>query len=548
MQFKKAKTAPGSFLPKGTNVTKTEFKVGKIVIAQQTASVNLTDGPVTKKKLGLKELVNKLSHFSQSVRFDSLEGLKELVTGAGGGDLVSENLSLLVTKLAPLTSDRERRVRRTASSLIQAILSQAGEAKLEPLFPVLTAHLSCSLTHIEPAIQQDGLSLIDSLVTATPSFIAANYSRILPDCLAQISARSTDGKKKTGVSTEVAENISAIQWRIDVLQRVDKILEALLAFAAKPMQGEYSRKVKNAVFAENLHCEIYQTIPDQLNISDLTMRRNEDPFLNVIDQVLPLIIDSWVEATAAEGKKQRRSFVSNEMLALLESIAGILDKIINYAQLVDGNLNLLQHFRDKYAADLNFRLLGNLPYSSSAGRCNWANIKLCNVYLSLNPLLEDQCSKVFSCLEDSPNTEPLERLKVLKNLLAESSGLDEENRAVAVDQVLELYKTLPPGSKARQHTIKLLAELAEDEERLGEWVGSLPTHLATASKAGQGKGIVEETLLLETMLKFAQMKNPHLQTSFRLSAVGLEGWSTKLEEEKQQPVKQLLSYIKYHCC
>ena len=127
VQFKKAKTAPGSFLPKGTNVTKTELKVGKIVIAQQTASVNLADGPVTKKKLGLKELVNKLSHFSQSVRFDSLEGLKELVTGAGGGDLVSENLSLLVTKLAPLTSDRERRVRRTASSLIQAILSQVAK-------------------------------------------------------------------------------------------------------------------------------------------------------------------------------------------------------------------------------------------------------------------------------------------------------------------------------------------------------------------------------------------------------------------------------------
>ena len=126
MQFKKSKTAPGSFLPKGTNVTKTEFKVGKIVIAQQTASVNLDNGPVTKKKLGLKELVNKLSHFSQSVRFDSLEGLKELVTGVGGGDLVSDNLSLLVTKLAPLTSDRERRVRRTASSLIQAILSQVA--------------------------------------------------------------------------------------------------------------------------------------------------------------------------------------------------------------------------------------------------------------------------------------------------------------------------------------------------------------------------------------------------------------------------------------
>ena len=34
-KLKKGKTAPGKFLPKGTNVTKTEFKVGKIVIPKQ---------------------------------------------------------------------------------------------------------------------------------------------------------------------------------------------------------------------------------------------------------------------------------------------------------------------------------------------------------------------------------------------------------------------------------------------------------------------------------------------------------------------------------
>jgi hypothetical protein len=35
IKLKKGKTAPGKFLPKGTNVTKTEFKVGKIVIPKQ---------------------------------------------------------------------------------------------------------------------------------------------------------------------------------------------------------------------------------------------------------------------------------------------------------------------------------------------------------------------------------------------------------------------------------------------------------------------------------------------------------------------------------
>ena len=55
---------------------------------------------------------------------ESLEGVKELVVGKYGGNLVQENLALLVARLAPLTADRERKVRRTASEILQAILMQ----------------------------------------------------------------------------------------------------------------------------------------------------------------------------------------------------------------------------------------------------------------------------------------------------------------------------------------------------------------------------------------------------------------------------------------
>ncbi len=36
----------------------------------------LQSGPVTRKKLGLRDVLGKLNHFSLSVRYDSLEGLK----------------------------------------------------------------------------------------------------------------------------------------------------------------------------------------------------------------------------------------------------------------------------------------------------------------------------------------------------------------------------------------------------------------------------------------------------------------------------------------
>ena len=122
-QLKRPKTAPGQHLPKGANVTKTDFKVGKIVIPKQLEK-GIETGPLTKRKLGIRELLSKLTHYSQTVRFESLEGIKELVTGEQGGNLVQANLSLLVSKLAPLTSDREKRVRRTAFAILQAILAQ----------------------------------------------------------------------------------------------------------------------------------------------------------------------------------------------------------------------------------------------------------------------------------------------------------------------------------------------------------------------------------------------------------------------------------------
>ena len=72
-QLKKPRTAPGNHLPKGTNVTKTEFRVAKIVIPGQAGAPS-QGGPTTRKRLGLKEVLHKLGHFSQTVRADGLDG------------------------------------------------------------------------------------------------------------------------------------------------------------------------------------------------------------------------------------------------------------------------------------------------------------------------------------------------------------------------------------------------------------------------------------------------------------------------------------------
>ena len=80
---KKARARGGDIkLPKGLNVTNATFKTQKLVLlnqAQPTASQDdLKSGLVTKKKLGLKEVLAKLNNLSLSTRLDGLEGLKSL--------------------------------------------------------------------------------------------------------------------------------------------------------------------------------------------------------------------------------------------------------------------------------------------------------------------------------------------------------------------------------------------------------------------------------------------------------------------------------------
>ena len=65
------------------NVTNATFKTQKLVLLNQTrptaSNDDLRSGLVTKKKLGLKEVLAKLNNLSLSTRLDGLEGLKELV-------------------------------------------------------------------------------------------------------------------------------------------------------------------------------------------------------------------------------------------------------------------------------------------------------------------------------------------------------------------------------------------------------------------------------------------------------------------------------------
>lgn len=92
-------------LPKGTNVTKTNFKVKKIVIKEQLKKHGETEALST-RKLNVKELLSRLNHFNTHSRTDALNGLKELITSHP--EILERNLGELVHGITPLVLNIEK--------------------------------------------------------------------------------------------------------------------------------------------------------------------------------------------------------------------------------------------------------------------------------------------------------------------------------------------------------------------------------------------------------------------------------------------------------
>lgn len=94
-------------LPKGTNVTKTNFKVKKIVIKEQLKKRSTLE-ILSTRKLSINELLSRLAHFNTQSRIGALEGLKEVISAHPS--VLQQNLGQLILGVSPLVLNIEKNV------------------------------------------------------------------------------------------------------------------------------------------------------------------------------------------------------------------------------------------------------------------------------------------------------------------------------------------------------------------------------------------------------------------------------------------------------
>lgn len=367
-------------LPKGTNVTKTNFKIKKIVIREQLKTHSENE-ILTTKKLNVKDLLSRLKHFNSTSRTEGLNGLKEMITRH---DIFSENMSQFIHGVTPLVLDIERTVRRETFKLLHLALTSAPAHRMEPFFEVMFSYLRCAMTHIDTGIQEDSLFFLDMLLTCTPTQIAINFQKIIPNFMDMISKLRIDSKPGRTLTVNLGSKLTSVKWRVKVLTRLHEFLRIIVNYKKSVISDSNQRVIsKNNLQIYALDKPNYFPLFNPVSLSNCYLsclsRNNKinstpintdeaEKFKSYVETLIPLLFETWVEVGPSEIQAQSKKLetvISEEAASLLKQILHVISLLWQYLQIIqktNPNTELATWFKGKFKREYNKHLISNFPY------------------------------------------------------------------------------------------------------------------------------------------------------------------------------------------
>jgi pre-rRNA-processing protein IPI1 len=206
IDFIRAKKKVGKTIRKNANATDTTVRAKRINLPGQTSLGGEGKGDaVTSRGLSLGELLNQTGHYSERVRKDALEGIRELLEnhpGAMGGGAAA-----VVEKTAERLVDREQIVRIAArGALKHGVLPALGKRGIAPFAKRLVLHVGAALTHVDPLTRRDAPAALETLLDAAPELVARHAPAATLRHLADLLRRGDDA---AGSALDASANASA---------------------------------------------------------------------------------------------------------------------------------------------------------------------------------------------------------------------------------------------------------------------------------------------------------------------------------------------------
>ena len=343
--FQKVKLKVGRKVLKSQNETKISVKAKQIVIKEQLKAKQHLQETTTRKRLTVPELLIHLAHYNPSMRYEGISGLSELVTR--DLETVLANLSALLERLSPIFVDKDGNVRRGCRNLLKKLFPVVSVDRMEPFFGLPMAHLYCAMTHIDEDIRKDSLEVVDVCLRHYPSLVVRDARTFLEHFLLQISTKKGVGATATSTLLVSPTNrISTVKWRAEVFKRLINVFQALVEEKDETERKSGDVKIDNdEVSLDKL--SVTTSVVDPMSHSAFDLRGClQSRQCNVAssgnassasgldcaalhefgETIIPLLIDSWMEASPADHNLSRgqNKSVSSDVFDLFTAVVSLL--------------------------------------------------------------------------------------------------------------------------------------------------------------------------------------------------------------------------------
>lgn len=186
----------------------------------------------------LQDILSQMHHYNSGVKHGALVGLREILITHPS--LIDTHISNIMSEVTAVFTDKDPMVRSATISVLQHLAPMISQERIAPFFPLVSAHLSSAMTHIMLGIQEDSLKILDILLEEYPDLLIDRSSMLLNNFLELIShqqnskeIKNTDKVPSWTLSVNPNRKITSQKWRISVLGRLKKFLQALVKRAVE---------------------------------------------------------------------------------------------------------------------------------------------------------------------------------------------------------------------------------------------------------------------------------------------------------------------------
>lgn len=272
------------------------------------------------------------------------------------------------------------------------------------------------MTHIDVRIQEDSLLFLDTLLACTPTKVAEDFHKIIPNFLDMISKLRVDSKPGRTLTVNLGSQITSVKWRVKVLHRLKDYLNEFVKYNnIQEFKGPVVATTKIFDPSKMNRCSLFNPIYTQncqlscfssKNLQETVPLDEVDKFREYTDTLMPLLFETWLEVCpSVNSEKNTETVISEDAASLLKHTLEVISLIwllVRHFNIKNASSNIQNGFSQKYRQPYLQHFVNAFPYVTNIRtkqrnanaqledaitdpKLVTQNLEICQIFIVLNP-------------------------------------------------------------------------------------------------------------------------------------------------------------------